>query len=137
MTTTAKPVMSARKAALDVLSKAAGPMAAKDVIAAVLDGYETGLKGKTPAATVSAQLYLAAKAGEVTKAGRGMFEKLAQAPDATPPADGETPKPEQTEPADTPAEGDVAEVSEPRAERQAQPHPKPGKRGSKKEAAAV
>lgn len=77
-TTTTKPrAMSARGAVIHVLEHADKPMAPKDVIAAVIDGdLAPGLKGKTPAATVSAQLYLAAKAGQVKRLASGKFKAV-------------------------------------------------------------
>lgn len=67
--------MSARAAVIHVLEQADAPMVPKDVIAQVIDQkLAPGLKGKTPAATVSAQLYLAAKAGQVKQLASGKFK---------------------------------------------------------------
>jgi hypothetical protein len=75
-TTKTKPrAMSARNAVIHVLEHADAPMRPQEVIAAVIDQkLAPGLKGKTPAATISAQLYLAAKAGQVKHLASGKFK---------------------------------------------------------------
>jgi hypothetical protein len=77
---TARPAaktMSAKAAAIEYLQKHRGPQEVKVVIAAVLaDPRVTGLKGKTPAATVAAQLYTEAakEDGRVEKVERGVIQ---------------------------------------------------------------
>lgn len=65
---------SALSAAMQVLDEADGPMKAADVATAVVERkLAPGLKGKTPEATITAQLYSAAKKGErVRKAKEGL-----------------------------------------------------------------
>jgi len=67
--------VSAKVAAIEWLRKHKGEQAVKDVINAVLnDPRVTGLKGKTPEATVAAQLYVECgkKDGVIEKVGRGL-----------------------------------------------------------------
>jgi hypothetical protein len=69
--------MSAKAAALEYLRKHRGPQEVKAVIAHVLDDPRvTGLKGKTPAATIAAQIYTEAKKpdGRVEKVERGVIQ---------------------------------------------------------------
>jgi hypothetical protein len=77
---TARPAaetMSAKAAAIEYLRKHRGSQEVKTVIAHVLDDPRvTGLKGKTQAATVAAQLYTEAakENGRVEKVGRGTVQ---------------------------------------------------------------
>lgn len=126
-----KKKVSGRQAALDFLrEQGGGPLPIKTVTAEA--AARARMKGKTPAATVSAQLYTAAKKGHLVKIpSRGMVELL-------------------PEPAH--AEGEAAAVSaadveeaqpepepEPIAGREAKPHPKPGggKRSRQRETVAA
>ena len=75
MPTTSTKV-SARVRAIEVVKRARGPIAVKDVVKKVLATEGVELKGKTPEATVSAMIYTEAKKedGAIRKAGRGMVE---------------------------------------------------------------
>ncbi len=120
-----KQKMSARLAAVEVLKQAGVPMNAKEITERVLADYQTGLKGKTPTATLGAQLYIAAKKGVLVKtAGKGMFALL----DAE--AVAETPEPEPAPEPETPAvQAEAPQVT---------PDPKPSqKRSRSKEAVAA
>jgi HB1, ASXL, restriction endonuclease HTH domain len=56
--------VSAKQVAIDVLRAADGPLKAKEVAKRVIDsGRCSGLKGKTPEATISAMLAVGSKAG--------------------------------------------------------------------------
>jgi HB1, ASXL, restriction endonuclease HTH domain len=78
---------SAKQVAIDVLRAAAGPLKAKEVAKRVIDsGRSSGLKGKTPEATLSAMLAVGSKPG-------GPFKRVdtgtyALADASTPPATG-------------------------------------------------
>lgn len=77
--TSAKPKggLSARQAAAKVLKEAKKPMSAGEVADAVLKRkLAPGLNGKTPKATIGAQVYTAAKTGAfgIVKAGKGKFK---------------------------------------------------------------
>jgi hypothetical protein len=55
---------SAKQVAIDVLRAAAGPLKAKEIAKRVIDsGRCSGLKGKTPEATISATLAVGSKSG--------------------------------------------------------------------------
>ena len=55
---------SAKQVAIDVLRAADGPLKAKEVAKRVIDsGRSSGLKGKTPQATISAMLAVGSKPG--------------------------------------------------------------------------
>jgi hypothetical protein len=61
---TAAKSVSAKQVAIDVLRAANGPLKAKEVANRVIDsGRCSGLKGKTPEATISAMLAVGSKAG--------------------------------------------------------------------------
>lgn len=69
--------LSARDAAIEVLGKADEPMTAAEILAEIRKRkLAPGLKGKTPQATIAAQLYVSIKRreGVVRKAGRGKFQ---------------------------------------------------------------
>jgi hypothetical protein len=68
--------VSARARAIEVVKRARGPIAVKDVVKKVLDTPGVELKGKTPDATISAMLYTEAKKedGAIRKVGRGLVE---------------------------------------------------------------
>jgi len=73
----AKAKKSGKTAALDVLRGSRKPLPVKEVVAAALaDPEVTGMKGKTPAATLSAALYTEAKKpdGVFVKTGKGEFD---------------------------------------------------------------
>lgn len=73
-----KPKMSARAAAIEILTGNGAPMHIKDITAKVLADFDTGLKGKTPVATLGAQLHTAAKKGVgFVKTDKGTFGLLA------------------------------------------------------------
>jgi HB1, ASXL, restriction endonuclease HTH domain len=76
MPTTEAPKISARARAIEVVKRARGPIAVKDVVKKVLATPGVELKGKTPDATISAMLYTEAKKpdGAIRKTGRGMVE---------------------------------------------------------------
>ena len=77
----AKAKKSGKTAALDVLRGSRKPLPVKEVVAAALSDPEvTGMKGKTPAATLSAALYTEAKKpdGAVILVGRGMMKARPQ-----------------------------------------------------------
>jgi HB1, ASXL, restriction endonuclease HTH domain len=63
---------SAKQVAIDVLRAADGPLKAKEVAKRVIDsGRCSGLKGKTPEATISAMLAVRSKSG-------GPFKRVAK-----------------------------------------------------------
>jgi hypothetical protein len=78
---------SAKQVAIDVLRAAAGPLKAKEVAKRVIDsGRSSGLKGKTPEATISAMLAVGSKpGGPFKRVDKGTYT-LADA--STPPATG-------------------------------------------------
>lgn len=84
---TAAKRVSAKQVAIDVLRAADGPLKAKEVAKRVIDsGRCSGLKGKTPGATISAMLAVGSKAGGPFKrVDKGTYT-LADAP--TPAANG-------------------------------------------------
>lgn len=57
----------ARDVALQILKRRGGEMAVQELAAAVVKSGRTKLAGKTPAATVGAQIYVSAKKGELFK----------------------------------------------------------------------
>ena len=72
-----KTKKSGKAAAIEVLRSTGKPMPVKEVVEAALSDPEvTGMKGKTPAATLSAALYTEAKKpdGAVTLVKRGMVK---------------------------------------------------------------
>jgi HB1, ASXL, restriction endonuclease HTH domain len=84
----------AKQVAIDVLREAGGPLHAKEVAKRVLEsGRSSGLKGKTPEATISAMLAVGSKPG-------GPFKRVDKGTyvlaDATTPPDEDAPadKPE-------------------------------------------
>jgi HB1, ASXL, restriction endonuclease HTH domain len=82
---TSKPKLSAPLAAVEILKAEGGPLHIKVITERVLAQYETGLKGKTPQATLGAKLHVSAKKGETfRKVGPGTFELIPE---------GETPAP--------------------------------------------
>jgi HB1, ASXL, restriction endonuclease HTH domain len=72
---------SAKQVAIDVLRAADGPLKAKEVAQRVIDsGRCSGLKGKTPEATISAMLAVGSKSGGPFKrVGKGTYT-LADSP---------------------------------------------------------
>jgi site-specific DNA-methyltransferase (adenine-specific) len=69
--------ISVRDALTKIAAEASGPLTASEIVERAL-AQPLGLKGKTPAASVQAQLYTAAKKGELFKrTGRGTFEAIA------------------------------------------------------------
>jgi HB1/ASXL restriction endonuclease-like protein with HTH domain len=72
---------SAKQVAIDVLRAADGPLKAKEVAKRVIDsGRCSGLKGKTPEATISAMLAVGSKSGGPFKrVGKGTYT-LADSP---------------------------------------------------------
>ena len=66
---------SAKQVAIDVLRAADGPLKAKEVAKRVIDsGRCSGLKGKTPEATISAMLAVGAKpGGPFKRVGKGTY----------------------------------------------------------------
>lgn len=59
-----KPTLSARAVAVELLAASSGPRKVKELIEeALADPRTRKMKGKTPDATVAAQLYTAAKKG--------------------------------------------------------------------------
>lgn len=107
----AKPKMSAPAAAVEILKAEGGPLHIKAITELVLDRYETGLKGKTPVATLGSKLHTSAKKGVLfAKTGPGTFELLPSV--AAAPVEESAPK----EPKAT------------TAGRQAKPDPKPVRR---------
>jgi hypothetical protein len=78
---------SAKQVAIDVLRAAAAPLKAKEIAKRVIDsGRCAGLKGKTPEATISAQLAVGSKpGGPFKRVDKGTYT-LADA--STPPANG-------------------------------------------------
>ena len=60
-----KQTLSARAVAIELLAASSGPRKVKELIAeALADPRSQKMKGKTPEATVAAQLYTAAKNGK-------------------------------------------------------------------------
>lgn len=60
-----KESLSARAVAVELLAASSGPRKVKELVAeALADPRARKMKGKTPAATLSAQLYTAAKSGK-------------------------------------------------------------------------
>ena len=85
----------AKQVAIDVLREAGGPLHAKEIAKRVLaSGRSSGLKGKTPEATISAMLAVGSKpGGPFKRVDKGTYTLA----DATPPAeDAPTDKPEAT-----------------------------------------
>lgn len=83
----------AKQVAIDVLREAGEPLHAKEIAKRVLEsGRSSGLKGKTPEATISAMLAVGSKpGGPFTRVDKGTYALA----DATPPAeDAATDKPE-------------------------------------------
>jgi HB1, ASXL, restriction endonuclease HTH domain len=77
----AKATKSGKAAAIKVLRSSRKAMPVKEVVAkALADPEVTGMKGKTPAATLSAALYTEAKkpGGAVILVGRGMMKARPQ-----------------------------------------------------------
>ena len=82
---TTKPTLSASTVAIELLAASGGPRKVKEVIAeALADPRTRKMKGRTPDATVAAQLYVAAKSGKsvttldgtegiIVKADRGLL----------------------------------------------------------------
>ena len=71
MTTTEKP-RSSREAIMLVLEEAEGPMKASEIADKILERkLAPKLAGKTPKATIAAQVYTAAKRGELKKTKAG------------------------------------------------------------------
>ena len=80
-----KQKLSARAVAIELLPASSGPRKVKEIIAeALVDPRSRKMKGKTPVATVSAQMYVLAKSGKpvttldgtegvVVKADRGLL----------------------------------------------------------------
>jgi hypothetical protein len=68
--------VSARETAIAIIRRSKKPIAVKDVIAKTLATAGVELKGKTPEATISAQIYTEAakEDGAIRKAGRGLVE---------------------------------------------------------------
>ena len=66
---------SAKQVAIDILRAANGPLKAKEVAKRVIDsGRCSGLKGKTPEATISAMLAVGSKSGGPFKrVGKGTY----------------------------------------------------------------
>ena len=79
-TTTGEP---AKQVAIDVLRQAGEPLHAKEIAKRVLEsGRSSGLKGKTPEATISAMLAIGSKpGGPFKRVGKGTYT-LADAPTA-------------------------------------------------------
>jgi HB1, ASXL, restriction endonuclease HTH domain len=89
----AKKKMSAPQAALEVLRDEGGPLHVKEITKRVLAGYNTGLKGETPQATIGAKLHTSSKKGvDVRKVEPGTFELLPEqdSPDSPDVPDAET-----------------------------------------------
>jgi hypothetical protein len=82
-TTTTSKGEPAKQVAIDVLRKAGDPLHAKEIAKRVLaSGRCTSLKGKTPAATISAMLAVGSKpGGPFNRVGQGTYT-LADAPTA-------------------------------------------------------
>jgi hypothetical protein len=60
-----KQTLSARAVAVEILAAASGPRKLKELVAeALADPRSRKMKGATPGATLSAQLYTAAKSGK-------------------------------------------------------------------------
>lgn len=77
----AKAKKSGKTAAIEVLRRSSKALPVKEVVAAALaDPEVTGMKGKTPAATLSAALYTEAKkpGGAVILVGRGVMKARPQ-----------------------------------------------------------
>lgn len=69
--------ISIRAALVNIAAETAGPLTVTEIVDRVLD-QSVSLKGKTPRASVQAQLYTAAKKGELFKRiGPGTFEAIA------------------------------------------------------------
>jgi hypothetical protein len=65
---TAKPRIGAKAIAIDVLKANGGPMHTRDIVKGILaDKRSTGLKGKTPDATIAAMLAVSAKKSDTFK----------------------------------------------------------------------
>jgi hypothetical protein len=88
---------SAKQVAIDVLRAAAGPLKAKEVAKRVIDsGHCSGLKGKTPEATISAMLAVGSTpGGPFKRVDKGTYT-LADA--STPPANGGGTQKRETKP---------------------------------------
>lgn len=72
-----KPKMSAPAAAIEILKAEGDPLHVKKLTELVMTKYDTGLKGKTPVATLSAKLHTSAKKGETfVKTAPGTFGLL-------------------------------------------------------------
>ena len=84
---------SAKQVAIDVLRVADGPLKAKEVAKRVLDsGRCSGLKGKTPEATISAMLAVGSKpGGPFTRVDKGTYTLADTAQAASKPAQPPTP----------------------------------------------
>jgi hypothetical protein len=76
---------SAKQVAIDVLRAAGGPLKAKEVATRVIDsGRCSGLKGKTPEATISAMLAVGSKSGSPFKrVGKGTYTLADRATEPT------------------------------------------------------
>lgn len=126
---------SGKQAAIDVLREHGEPMLVKDLVAEAVK--RTSMKGKTPTATIAAQIYTGAKKGETFRiVKRGVVELL---PDgAQPEAAGET---EAASDPDSPAVtlGSVV-LRDGKAEAKAKPDPKPeptSRKSTRRRASAV
>jgi hypothetical protein len=88
---------SAKQVAIDVLRAADGPLKAREVAKRVIDsGRCSGLKGKTPEATISAMLAVGSKpGGPFKRVDRGTYT-LANGP--TRPTNGDGPKQRESKP---------------------------------------
>lgn len=85
----AKKKMSAREAAIEVLEKEGHPLHVSEIAARVLAGYSTGLKGKTPEASIAAMLHTLSNKGETfrkTKPGTFTLRARHGTAEATPSA---------------------------------------------------
>ena len=71
-----KKKVSAKQAAIQILSRAKRPMQVQELITKVLETPSVELKGKTPRATVAAQIYTGR---EFEKAGRGIVKLAPEA----------------------------------------------------------
>lgn len=75
----ARKKMSARAAVIDVLEKEGKPLHVSEIAKRVLAGYTTGLKGKTPEASIAAMLHTSATKGvDFKKTKPGTFALRAQ-----------------------------------------------------------
>lgn len=89
-----KPKMSAPAAAIEVLRKEGGPLHVKVITERILENYDTGLKGKTPEATLGAKLHVSANKGETfRKVAPGTFELLPESDQAPKPTKAKATKP--------------------------------------------